>query len=184
MNTHSHHIHHDNTQSHHIHHDHAQSHHPHHDHAHINTPDGHKKIRENFFMLAVSATLHCLLGCGLGEVSGMVIGTWLNMNNINTTILALALGWFFGLLLGMLPLLRAGFQFRAALKQVLIAEGLSIAVMEAVEIAVQFNTPGVMDAHLTDWLFWKGMLLGLGAGFIAALPINYVFVKKGIRHVH
>ena len=114
----------------------------------------------------------------------MVIGTWLNMSNINTMILALALGWFFGLLFGMVPLLRAGFRFGAALKQVLIAEGLSIAVMEAVEVAVQVSTPGVMDAHLSDWLFWKGMLLGLAAGFVAALPINYIFVKKGIRHAH
>ena len=158
--------------------------HSHHSHSHGEAIHEQKHAKENLFLLAVSATLHCLLGCGLGEVSGMVIGTWLNMSNINTMILALALGWFFGLLFGMVPLLRAGFRFGAALKQVLIAEGLSIAVMEAVEVAVQVSTPGVMDAHLSDWLFWKGMLLGLAAGFVAALPINYIFVKKGIRHAH
>lgn len=138
----------------------------------------------NHVWLALSATFHCLLGCGLGEIVGMVIGTWQAMSNINTMVLALVLGAFFGLLFGIIPLLRAGFSFAFSIKQVLIAEGLSILVMESVEVLVQVNTPGVMDAHLSDWLFWKGMLLGLVAGFIAAYPVNLFFIKKGIRHRH
>ncbi|HEX7902863.1 MAG TPA: DUF4396 domain-containing protein [Chitinophagaceae bacterium] len=139
-----------------------------------------KKI--NHFTLAISATLHCLLGCGLGEILGMAIGTGLHMSNMTTMILAIILGAVLGLLLGIVPLLKAKFSFNKALKQVLIAEGLSIAVMETVEVLVQVYTPGVMDAHLSDGLFWKGMLFGLVAGFIAAFPVNYIFVKKGIRH--
>ena len=140
--------------------------------------------RENHFSLALSATLHCLIGCGLGEVLGMIIGTWLDMSNTSTMILAIVLGFVLGFAFGVIPLRRAGFSFSKAFKQVLVAEGLSIAVMETVEVAVQVNTPGVMDAHLNDWVFWKGMLLGLVAGFIAAFPINYIFAKKGIRHQH
>ena len=139
---------------------------------------------ENHFRLALSATLHCLIGCGLGEVLGMVIGTWLGWNNTATMALAIVLGFVLGFAFGIIPLLRAGFSLKRAFKQVLIAEGLSIAVMETVEVLVQMNTPGVMDAHLHEWTFWKGMLLGLAAGFIAAFPINYWFVKKGIRHQH
>ena len=115
---------------------------------------------------------------------GMVIGTWLHMNNVSTTILAIILGFVLGFAFGMIPLMRAGFPFSKAFKQVLIAEGLSIAVMETFEVAVQAYTPGVMDAHLSDWVFWKGMLFGLIAGFVAAFPVNYIFVKKGIRHQH
>lgn len=59
--------------------------------------------------LAFSATVHCLLGCGLGEVLGMVIGTWLHMNNTDTMILAILLGFVLGFAFGMIPLLRAGF---------------------------------------------------------------------------
>ena len=147
-----------------------------------NTAQGLKK--ENNIKLALSATLHCLIGCGLGEVLGMVIGTWLHMSNTSTMAFAIILGFILGFAFGMIPLMRAGFPFNKALKQVLIAEGLSIAVMEIFEVIVQVYTPGVMDAHLTDWVFWKGMLLGLIAGFIAAFPVNYVFVKKGIRHQH
>ena len=143
-----------------------------------------KVKKENYFGLAFSATLHCLIGCGLGEVLGMVIGTWLHMSNAATMILAIILGFVLGFAFGMVPLMRAGFPFNRAFKQVLIAEGLSIAVMETFEVLVQVYTPGVMDAHLTDWVFWKGMLLGLIAGFIAAFPVNYIFVKRGIRHQH
>ena len=140
--------------------------------------------KQNNFLLAISATWHCLIGCGLGEVLGMAIGTWLDMSNANTMILGLAMGAALGLVFGMFPLVRAGFSFKRAIRQVIIAEGLSIVVMETVEVLVQVATPGVMDAHLSDWLFWKGMLLGLTAGFIAALPVNYFFIRKGIRHQH
>ncbi|HMQ78242.1 MAG TPA: DUF4396 domain-containing protein [Ignavibacteria bacterium] len=136
------------------------------------------------FKLAFSATLHCLIGCGLGEVAGMVIGTTLLMSNHSTMILAIILGFVGGFGLGVIPLKKAGYTWKAAFKQVLVAEGLSIAVMETFEVLVQVYTPGVMDAGLTDGIFWLGMLLGLTAGFIAAFPVNYIFVKKGIRHQH
>jgi putative flippase GtrA len=159
------------------------SHHPHSNSDILrNTEQGLKK--ENHVKLALSATLHCLIGCGLGEVLGMIIGTRLHMTNTSTTIIAIILGFVLGFAFGMVPLIRAGFPFNRAFKQVLIAEGLSIAVMETFEVLVQVYTPGVMDAHLSDWLFWKGMLFGLIAGFIAAFPVNYFFVKKGIRHQH
>jgi putative flippase GtrA len=139
---------------------------------------------ENHFKLALSATLHCLIGCGLGEVLGMILGTLFLMSNHATMVLAIILGFVGGFGLGVIPLRKAGYTWTSAFKQVLIAEGLSIAVMETFEVLVQVYTPGVMDAGLTDGIFWLGMLLGLIAGFIAAFPVNYVFVKKGIRHKH
>jgi len=80
--------------------------------------------------LAHSATLHCLLGCGIGEVLGVIVGTALGLSNTITLLMAVVLGFVFGFILGMRPLLRAGFDFSRALRQVFIAESLSIAVME------------------------------------------------------
>jgi hypothetical protein len=124
------------------------------------------------------------LGCGIGEVVGIIIGTSLNMSNVNTLILAVVLGFIFGFILGLKPLLKAGFYFKKAFKMVLIAEGLSIAVMETAEVLIEVYTPGVMEASLLSWVFWGGMLLALIAGFIAAYPINYYLIGKGIRHQH
>lgn len=134
--------------------------------------------------LAHSATLHCLLGCGIGEVVGIVIGTALGLSNLNTIVLALVLGFIFGFVFGMRPLLQAGFDFSRALRQVFIAETLSIVVMEATQVLVQVYTPGVMDAGLGSWIFWLGMGLALAAGYAAAFPVNYILVGKGIRHAH
>jgi hypothetical protein len=117
-------------------------------------------------------------------VLGMVIAVPLNMDNHSSMILAIVLGFIGGFALGIVPLRRAGFSWKQAFRQVLAAEGLSIAVMETFEVIVQVYTPGVMEAGLGDLIFWEGMVLGLIAGFIAAYPVNYVFVKRGVRHLH
>lgn len=154
------------------------------DHSDHGPHGAHEKKEPSRFGLSVSATLHCLLGCGLGEVAGMVIGTALSWPNLRTIVLAIILGFFFGFLLGIVPLLRAGFDIKRAFRQVFIAESLSIAVMETAEVLVQVYTPGVMEAGLMSGLFWAGMLLALIAGFIAAFPVNYYLIGKGIRHQH
>ena len=152
----------------------------HHDHS-----DGdHALDKAAQLSLAHSATLHCLVGCGIGEVVGVIIGTALGLSILITLILAVVLGFVFGFILGMRPLLRAGFDFSRALRQVFIAESLSIGVMKATEVLVQVYTPGVMEAGLSSWLFWPGMGLALAAGYVAAFPVNYILVGKGIRHVH
>ena len=114
----------------------------------------------------------------------MIIGTALSLSNVSTIILALLLGFVFGFVLGLRPLLRAGFDFSRAMRQVLVAEGLSIAVMESAQVLAQVYTPGVMDAGLLSGVFWLGMGLALIAGYLAAFPVNFYLVGKGIRHVH
>ncbi|TDH21335.1 DUF4396 domain-containing protein [Segetibacter sp. 3557_3] len=159
--------------------------HAHLPHHHLGSGDAaNNSLKANYFKLAISATLHCLLGCGLGEISGMIIGAALHMDNLSQMILAIILGIVGGFVLGMRPLLKAKFSFRAAFRMVLIAEGLSILVMETTEVLVQVYTPGVMHATLTDGIFWIGMLLALAAGFLAAFPINYYMVRKGRTHHH
>ena len=146
--------------------------------------DEHNKKAPSQLRLATSATAHCLLGCGLGEVVGVIIGVALGLSTVTTIVLAVILGFVFGFALGLIPLIRADFGFRWAVKQVLVAEGLSIAVMETAEVLVEVYTPGVMAAGLSAPIFWLGMSLALAAGFAAAFPVNYILVGKGIRHHH
>jgi putative flippase GtrA len=77
-----------------------------------------------------------------------------------------------------------GINLKKAMKLVVAGEGLSIAVMEMFEVLLQVLIPGVMTAHLTDGIFWIGMIVSLAVGFIAALPVNYVMIRKGVRHIH
>lgn len=134
--------------------------------------------------LALSATLHCLLGCGIGEVVGMIVATLLHLGNLPSMTLSVLAGFVFGFALGIRPWLKAGYGYRQALRMVLLSEGLSIVVMEAAEVLVEIYTPGVMAAHVTDAIFWIGMILALIAGFAAAFPVNLWLVKRGVQHRH
>jgi hypothetical protein len=140
--------------------------------------------KEGTMKLAVSATVHCLIGCGIGEVAGMIIATYFGMTSAGSLIISITMGFVFGFALGIVPYVRKGLSVSQSLKIVLIAEGLSITVMEAFEALTQVFIPGVMTATLQDGTFWMGMLASLVAGFIAALPVNYFMIKRGFRHQH
>ena len=132
--------------------------------------------------LALSATLHCLTGCGIGEVLGMVIGTALGWGNLPTLALAVALAFAFGYALTLLPLLRAGLGLRTALGLALAADTASIAVMEAVDNAVMLAVPGAMDAGLADPLFWGSLTVSLLIAAAAAFPVNRWLIARGRGH--
>lgn len=132
--------------------------------------------------MAVSATLHCLTGCALGEITGLVIGTILGLSVGWTIFLAVALAFAFGFALSTVPLVRAGIGFLAALSIVAAADTLSIAVMELVDNLVMLAIPGAMGAGLVNPIFWVAMPLALTAAFFAALPVNRYLLGKGRGH--
>jgi hypothetical protein len=132
--------------------------------------------------LALSATLHCLTGCGIGEVLGMVIGTALGWGNFPTLALAVALAFAFGYALTLAPLLRAGLGLRTAVGLALAADTASIAIMEVVDNAVMLAVPGAMDAGLADPLFWGSLVLALAVAAVAAFPVNRWLIARGRGH--
>jgi hypothetical protein len=132
--------------------------------------------------LAASATLHCLTGCALGEVVGLLIGTALGLGTVPTIALAIALAFLFGYALSTLPLLRSGISLRVALGVVLAADTLSIAVMEVVDNAVMAFIPGAMDSGLVNPVFWIAMMIALSAAFVAAFPVNRILLARGKGH--
>jgi len=142
------------------------------------------KVYGSTLRFATSATLHCLIGCGIGEVLGDTIGTLLNFSNAGTIALALAAGLIGGLALGVRPYRKRGIAWPAAIRQVAITEGLSIVVMETAEALIEIFTPGLMAATVFQPFYWFGMLLALVAGFLAAWPVNYALTRRGLRHVH
>jgi Domain of unknown function (DUF4396) len=132
--------------------------------------------------MAANATLHCITGCAIGEVLGLMIGTAAHLNNLSTIALAVSLAFIFGFSLSTLPLLRAGLSFLSALAVVLAADTLSIATMEVVDNAAMAAIPGAMDARLSDSIFWVGMTLALAAAFVAAFPVNRYLLARGKGH--
>ena len=132
--------------------------------------------------LAFSATVHCLTGCAIGEVLGMVIGTALGWGNWPTVAISIVLAFAFGFSLTMLPLLRAGLAFAVAAPLALASDTLSIATMEVVDNTVMLLVPGALDAGLRDLLFWASLAFSLVVAFCAAFPVNRWLIAKGKGH--
>jgi hypothetical protein len=131
---------------------------------------------------AVTATLHCLTGCAIGEVLGMVIGTAFGWSALPTVILSIALAFLFGYSLTMRPVLRAGVAFRTAIGVALAADTVSIAVMEIVDNAFIVAVPGAMNAGLTSALFWGSLAASLAIAFVITVPVNKWTISRGRGH--
>ncbi|MEV5664524.1 DUF4396 domain-containing protein [Streptomyces flaveolus] len=132
--------------------------------------------------MAAKATLHCLTGCAIGEILGMVIGTALMWGNVPTMILAIALAFLFGYSFTLFAVRRAGLDLKAAVKVALAADTVSIAVMELVDNGIIALVPGAMDAHLSDGLFWYALLGGLAIAFVLTTPVNKWMIGRGKGH--
>jgi hypothetical protein len=132
--------------------------------------------------VAVSATLHCLTGCAIGEVMGMAVGTALGFSEWGTVALAVALAFLFGYALTSWPLLRAGFTLAAVVPIALAADTFSIAVMEIVDNAIMLLIPGAMEAGLGSLLFWGALSFALAIAFVAAVPVNIWLIGRGRGH--
>jgi hypothetical protein len=130
----------------------------------------------------VSATLHCLTGCAIGEVLGMVLATWWGWGNFASITLAVLLAFLFGYSLTLRPVLRAGVSFRRALPIAFASDIASIGVMEVADNGFILIVPGAIAAGLGDGLFWWSLGLSLIIAFAFALPLNRWLIGRGKGH--
>jgi len=132
--------------------------------------------------LAVSATNHCLTGCVIGEVLGMVIATALDWGDVASIVLAVWLAFFFGYALTSLPLWRAGLALAQTVPIALAADTVSIAIMEAIDNAFILLVPGAMEAGLGDLRFWLPLLGGFAIAWPFAFTVNRAMIARGRGH--
>jgi hypothetical protein len=132
--------------------------------------------------VAASATLHCLTGCGIGEVLGMIISTALAWTAAPSVLLSVSLAFVFGYALSMRPLLGVGMNFKQALGLALAADTVSITVMEIVDNGFILAVPGAIHSGLDSWLFWWSLGVSLVVAFFAAYPLNLWLIKRGKGH--
>jgi hypothetical protein len=131
---------------------------------------------------AINHTLHCLLGCSIGEVLGMIIAS--NWSNAAQTILSIILAFFFGYLLTSRSLIKKGATKREAFKGALATDTVSITSMEIVDNSFIWLIPGAIHAGLSDWLFWWSLALSLLIAFIITVPVNRFMIARSIGHSH
>lgn len=132
---------------------------------------------------AIQHTLHCLLGCSIGEVLGMVIATSLGWSNAASIALAVALAFFFGYALTAWSMRRKGMELGAAVRAAVATDTVSIISMETVDNAFLLMVPGAMDAHLDSALFWWSLAVALAVAFVLTVPVNRWFISRS-SHAH
>jgi hypothetical protein len=132
--------------------------------------------------MAARATLHCLTGCAIGEILGMLIGTALGWGTAPTMLLAIALAFVFGYSLTMRGVLGAGLDLRTALRVALAADTVSIIIMELADNGTILVFPGAMDATLGDALFWVRLALSFVVAFTVTTPVNRWLIGRGKGH--
>jgi hypothetical protein len=131
---------------------------------------------------AVQATLHCLTGCAIGEVLGMVLATAFGWGNAASIAVSVALAFLFGYTLTMRPVLGAGVGFRRAVGVTFASDTVSITTMEIVDNAFILIVPGAMAAGLADGLFWWSLGLSLVIAFVLTVPVNRWLIGRGRGH--
>jgi hypothetical protein len=132
--------------------------------------------------LALSATVHCLSGCAIGEILGMVLATWWGLGNLASIVLAVVLAFFFGYGLTSLPLLRSGMSVRQVAPLAFASDTASITTMEIVDNLFILIVPGAISAGLGDALFWWSLLVGLVIAGAVAYPVNRWLLARGRGH--
>jgi hypothetical protein len=148
------------------------------DHSH----GGHATATQSLNALALSATVHCLTGCAIGEVLGMVLATWWGWGDVASIVLAVVLAFFFGYGLTSLPLLRAGMSVRQVAPLAFASDTASIATMEVVDNLFILIVPGAIAAGLGDALFWWSLAVGLLIAGVVAYPVNRHLISRGKGH--
>ena len=131
--------------------------------------------------LAVSATLHCLTGCVIGESLGLMIGVTLGLNALSIIILATTLAFMTGFGLTLLPAFQQGLNISETFQSVWLGEVLSIGTMEIVMNTVDYHLGGMTAGSVLTWIFWFSLIVSVIAGFLAAYPVNYWMLKNNIK---
>ena len=134
---------------------------------------------------AAHSTLHCLTGCVIGEVVGLMIGVSLGFTPWATIALATGLAYATGMTLGLVPVMRSqGIGLAAAFRIIWVGEVISIGVMEIVMNYVDYRVGGMTAPSVASWMFWRGLVFAVPAGFIAALPVNYWLLERNLKACH
>jgi hypothetical protein len=132
--------------------------------------------------LSVSATVHCMTGCAIGEITGLAIGTALGWSDLATIALAVTLAYLFGYALTSRPLFRAGLTVSAVIPIALATDTVSITIMEIIENATMLIFPGAMEAGLDSFTMWGPMALGFAIAFPFAFAANRYLLQRGKGH--
>lgn len=142
----------------------------------------HHKSTINLKKVAFMATTHCLTGCAIGEIGGMVLGSLFGWAAFTTVVVSILLSFFFGYSLTLLPLLRSSLNLHKALPIAFASDTISITSMEIIDNLIVLVIPGAISAPLSSLLFWGSLMFSLAIAFSVTFPVNMYLISRGKGH--
>jgi hypothetical protein len=132
---------------------------------------------------AVRHTAHCLVGCGIGEIAGMLIAAGLGWHRPGRLLLAIVLAFVFGYSLTYLGVRKGTASTREAIKVTAATDTASIATMELVDNTIELIVPNALLVMPDSPRFWWGLALALGVAFVVTVPVNRWLISRS-PHPH
>ncbi|HET8991552.1 MAG TPA: DUF4396 domain-containing protein [Candidatus Saccharimonadales bacterium] len=133
---------------------------------------------------ALHHTFHCLIGCGIGEITGMLISSAFGWHRLARMPLALLLAFVFGYSLTYIGVRQEAGSFKAAMKLTLGIDTVSILSMEIIDNIIEFIIPNALVVNDSQIRFWWGLALALTIAFIFTVPVNRYLMSKDNSHHH
>jgi uncharacterized protein DUF4396 len=121
---------------------------------------------------AIRHTVHCLIGCGIGEIAGMLIAAGLGWHRPGRLALAIALAFVSGYALTYVGVRRHAPSAGEAIKITAATDTVSIATMELVDNTIELLIPNALLVMPDSLRFWWGLAAALGVAFVVTVPVN------------
>ena len=126
---------------------------------------------------AIHHTLHCLIGCGIGEILGMLIAASLGWSRLGRLALAIVLAFTFGYLLTYRGVRKRTASAREAINITLATDTISITSMELVDSLIELIIPNALIVTATSFRFWWGLALSLAVAFFVTTAVNRFMIS-------
>lgn len=136
-------------------------------------------IKDDLTKHAIHHTIHCLVGCGIGEILGMLIASWFGWHRIGRVAVAVPLAFLIGYSLTYRGMRKDLSTRSEAIKATAATDTVSILSMEVVDNTIEFIIPNALMVTATQPRFWWGLALALGVAFVITVPVNRYMMSRG-----
>jgi hypothetical protein len=148
-------------------------------------PGLHERYVSVTWRQVLGSTMHCVAGDGVGILVGAVVGSVLVLSRLADIAVEYALGFLFGWTIFQALFMKSMVgSYRRSLTSTFIPELLSMNILMAAMVMVRTvlmrRIDGAGDPTTPE--FWWVMSMALLAGFIAAYPMNWWLVTRGLKH--
>jgi hypothetical protein len=134
----------------------------------------------------LGSTMHCVAGDGVGILAGAVIASYLALSQPLEMAVEYVLGFGFGWTIFQALFMRdmVGGSYLTSLRKTFLPEFLSMNTLMAAMLPVAAFGHLAVGTVLTPRMpeFWFVRSMALLAGFIAAYPMNWWLVARGLKH--